>query len=90
MGHSTSGKTLNPTERDFEDAMQHGDDFFKIELLRQAKKWYLKALDLNLETDRVKHQIAECDKLIAYERKIVSILGVIASVIVLVYVISCI
>jgi len=85
MAHVESKSLMNPAERDFEDFMQRGNDFFKIELLRQAKSWYQKALGLNIESEKVKHQIAECDRMLAYENKVVSILLVVTAVLVLVY-----
>jgi hypothetical protein len=82
MGHTTSDIYLSIAERDFRDCMQHGDDFFKIELLRQAKKWYTKALEFNIESDTVKQRIAECEKMLMFERKVTGILAVVALVIV--------
>ncbi len=80
MNHNTSEIQLSIAESEFIEMMRHADDFFKIELLRQAKNGYLKALKLNIETEKVKHQIAECDRLLAYENKVVMILGAIAIV----------
>ena len=74
-------------ERDFVEFMQRGDDFLKIELLRPAKSWYLKALGLNNENQNVKTKIAECDRMLAFERKVTRILLAIASVLLLVYLI---
>jgi hypothetical protein len=84
MAHIISEIPSNPIEVEFMDMMQHADDFFKIELLRQAKNWYTKALSLNMETEKVKHQIAECDRLLKYENKIVKIVIAIAVVLVVV------
>ncbi len=58
-------------EREFKDYLEHGDDFFKIELWRPARSWYKKALALNMEPDRVQYKIAECDRLQAYEVKVI-------------------
>jgi len=85
MTYNSSQTLTNATERDFVDFMQRGDDFYKIELLRQAKSWYLKALGLHTDNETVKTQIAACDRLLAYERKVVRILLIIASVGVLIY-----
>ena len=82
MAHTSSDTNLSITERDFRDCMQHADDFFKIELLRQAKNWYTKALDFNMEIDTVKHRIAECNKMLKFEKKVTGIIAVVASVIV--------
>ena len=73
------------TLRDFKEFMQKGDDFFKIELLRPAKIWYSKALSLNIQTDLVKSKINECDRLLAFEIKMVKIILAIASGILLIY-----
>lgn len=83
MAHSISTSQTNPAERDFTDLMNHADDFFKIELLRQAKSWYNKALAMNIEPDMVKKRIAECDRLLAYENKVVTIIGVITAIIII-------
>ncbi len=83
MEHHLLESTLTPAERKFLDLMRHGDNFLKIELLRPAKSYYKKALELNLETEKVKEKIAECDKLLAFEIKVIWILVVIAAVVVL-------
>jgi hypothetical protein len=85
MAHINSGTSQNAVERDFMDFMQRGDDFFKIELLRQAKSWYNKALKLNIETDKVKQKITECERMLALENKVVKILCSIAAVLLAVY-----
>jgi hypothetical protein len=71
---------LNRMEREFIDYMEHGDDFFKIELWRPARNWYKKALALNIEPERVKYKIAECDRLQAYEVTIILRIAVIAAI----------
>jgi hypothetical protein len=78
-----------PAQREFMDLMQHGDDFFKIELWRPAKNWYKKALDLNIESERVAQKIAECDKSLIFEVKVIRILASIAAVVVLICVAFC-
>lgn len=62
--------TMSPAEREFIDRVQHGDDFFKIQLLKYARGWYRKALEMNIETEMVRQKIAECDRLIAIETKV--------------------
>jgi hypothetical protein len=84
MAQHASETTMNPAEREFMDLMQHGDDLLKIELLRPARTWYQRALKLNIETKKVEQKIAECDRLLAFERKVIRILAAIAAVIVLV------
>ncbi len=85
MAHSISSTPANVTERDFMEFVQRGDDFFNIELLRPAKSWYTKALRFNMETETIQKKIEACDRLLAYERRIVNILSIIASVIILLY-----
>lgn len=83
MIHQSSEIPLSPAERKFIDLMQHGDDFFKIELLRPAKRYYNDALELNFETQKVRQKISECDRLLVFERKVFSILVVVAACLVL-------
>lgn len=85
MAHINSGTSQNAVERDFMDFMQRGDDFFKIELLRQAISWYNKALKLNIETGKVKQKLTECERMLALENKVVKILCSIAVVLLAVY-----
>lgn len=73
--------TWSPAEREFMDRVQHGDDFLKVQLLRYAREWYRKALEMNIETEMVRQKIAECDRLIALETKVIRILVAIAAVI---------
>lgn len=75
----------NTLERDFMEWMRRGDDFFKIELLRQARNCYRKAMDLNPKAKEVQHQIAECNRLLAFENKVVRILSGIAALAILTY-----
>ncbi|MCX6237131.1 MAG: hypothetical protein NTY07_06155 [Bacteroidia bacterium] len=82
---NSSTTTLSPAESEFIDLMQHGDDFFKIELLRPAKNYYKRALELNLEKEKVRQKITECDQLLAFERKVFLILAAVAAVLVLAY-----
>ena len=71
MGNFILDSTMNRTEIQFRELIRMGDDFFKIELLRQAKNCYQKALLLNIETDSVKLKLEECEKLLAFENKVV-------------------
>jgi len=87
MEHSILESTLSHSEREYLDLMRHGDNFFKIELLRPAKSYYQKALQLNIETEKVKQRIAECDRLLAFEIKVIWILVAIAVVFVLAFII---
>jgi len=84
MAQQEPEKQLNREERIFEENMQRGDDFFKIEIFRSAKAWYQKALEMNMKQDIVKKRIAECDRLLKYERKVFSILGIVAACILIV------
>ena len=83
MSHHTSDKLLDPTESKFLDLMQRGDDFYKVELLRPARSWYQKALEMNIDTEKVRKKMAECDKQIAFEMRVIMILAAIAAVIIL-------
>jgi hypothetical protein len=75
----------NHVRQEFMDLMQHGDDFYKIELWKPAKNWYKKAMALNIEPERVSQKIAACDKFLAFEKKVRCILVAIALALVLAY-----
>ena len=85
MAHDNSTAHTSSAEDAFTDCINRGDDFFKIQLLRQAKNWYSKALAMNTNNEAVKQKVEECERLLAYENKVVAILGAIAAVLVLVY-----
>lgn len=75
----------NTLERDFLEWIRRGDDFFKIQLLRQARNCYRKAMNLNPKAPEVQHQIAECNRLLAFEIKVVWTLSGIAALAILIY-----
>ena len=83
MSHHETNEHFSPVEIEFRDAMQHADDFLKIELLRPAKKWYQKALEYNIEVTKVEQKIAECNRLIGFEHKIIWVVAILAVVITL-------
>lgn len=85
MEHHILESTLSPAERKFLDLMRHGDNFLKIEILRPAISYYKKALELNIDTDIVKKKIAECERQLAFEQKVIRILVGITAVLVLAY-----
>lgn len=80
------GNLITATYQEFRDLIERGDDFYKIELWRPARAWYKRALELNIEPENVKKKIAECDRLLAYEVKVIWILAaVLLSIIVLIF-----
>lgn len=74
MEHNNSESEKSLEVRNFNEYMQRGDDFYRIELLRQAKAWYTKALSFNIDNEKVKSQIYECERQLTFENKIVTIL----------------
>jgi len=80
MAHTSTHQPLNAAESQFMEYMRRADDFFKISLLRQARSLYTKALGLGFETEHVEKQIAECNRLLAYETKVAYILTAIAAI----------
>lgn len=84
MENYSSESTTSHAQVEFLDLIQHGDDFFKIELLRPAKSYYERAMKLNLETDKVKEKIDECDRLLAFEIKVIRILVAIGVAVILI------
>ena len=86
MSHETTEAQVNVTDRDFNEFIQRADDFFKIQLLRQARSWYQKAYELNPQDRDVEQKIAECNRLLTYENKVVRILVSIGIGLTLVYI----
>ncbi len=85
MTHDYSPTPGSAAESDFIDFMNRGNDFFKIQLLRQAKSWYTKALATNIDNETAKQQVAECERLLVYENKVVAVLGIVAAVLLAAY-----
>jgi hypothetical protein len=83
MAHHENKTNLSLDERRFREYMQQGDDFMKIEIFRSAKAWYKKAMDLNMENMKVQEKIDECNRLLNYETKVFTVLGVVATVIII-------
>jgi hypothetical protein len=84
MAH-TSTENLSPAQRSFAEMVQRGDDFYKIELLRHAKSWYKKALEFKMETEKIEQKLADCEKKLKSEVKVIRILALIAIAAVVVY-----
>ncbi len=85
MTNLTTELPLSTIDREFNEFKLRGDDFFRIELLRQAKSWYQKALLLNPGAREVKNLIDECDRQLKYETKVVWILLGIAATAIIAY-----
>ena len=77
--------TLSRSDRKFLDLMRHGDNFFKIELLRPAKSYYQKALELNIDAEKVKQKIADCDRLLKFELKVIWVIVAITAISIIAY-----
>lgn len=85
MKNNNTDADIDLSESKFSEFMQKGDDFYKIELLRQAMTWYRKAFNINNNNAIVKFRISECERQLKYENKIVYLLISIASVIIITY-----
>jgi len=82
MSHITIETPTNQADRHLADLLRQADDFFKIELLRPARSYYEKALLFDPSSKKIQHQISECDRLLAFERKVIWILLAVTAVIV--------
>ena len=83
MVHTTVESNLTRAERKFMDLKEHADDFFKIELLRPARIYYERALELKPGEEKLMQRIVECDRMLAFERKVIWILGALTLVVIL-------
>jgi hypothetical protein len=75
--------STSPEEENFYEFLKNGDDFSKIEIFALAKYWYQKALATGIEPELMKKRIDELNEKIKFERKVVTILAIIAAVIIL-------
>jgi hypothetical protein len=76
---------LTPEEKSFMEMIQRGDDFFKIELLRHAKSCYKKAAEIFPDKEIVKQKLDDCNKQLAFEKKVTLIIVAVALVALAVY-----
>lgn len=77
MAHAISNENLSPAEKKYSELIHQGDDFFRIEIFRNAKALYTEALECGIHTQEVKEKLSECNRLLAYERKVFTILGIV-------------
>jgi hypothetical protein len=89
MASHIDHSNLSPAERLYREYMARGDDFMKIEIYRAARKWYVKALEMNIHNDAAGKKIGDCDRLIRGERKTISIVAAAAVCIILISVFIC-
>lgn len=87
MAHHEVNTSQNPEQQLFQDYMMRGDDFFKIEIFRSARNWYEKALTMKMDEEKVKQRIEECNRQLAYEKKIFTVLGIIGIAVILLLVV---
>lgn len=82
MAHTEIQIPRSPEEENFYDFLKNGDDFSKIEIFGLAKYWYQKALETCIEPEFMKKRIDELNEKIKFERKVVTILAIIAAFII--------
>jgi hypothetical protein len=82
MSHAETTAGMSKEEIHFRRFMQMGDDFLKIQIYRNAREWYQKALELNMETEQVKQKIADCNEKIQKEKKVIIYIVIIAAIII--------
>jgi hypothetical protein len=85
MKQENSESKKDSAESIFNEFVERGDDFYKIQLLRQAIAWYRKAYDINNKNETVLSRITECERLLAFETKVVYILLFIVSILLFIY-----
>jgi ERCC4-related helicase len=82
MAHLENNENLSLEEKKFRQLMGMGDDFIKIEIFRNAIKWYREAAKLRPDDPVAKQKIAECEKLLNRENRAIYIIAGIAVVVV--------
>jgi len=78
-----ANEMVMPEEAAFNDLMRHGDDFMNIQIYRNAREWYTKALESGVNDSLAKHKLAECEALLAKETRTKRILAIIAIVVII-------
>ncbi|MFC2114506.1 hypothetical protein ACFLRI_04085 [Bacteroidota bacterium] len=81
--HDDQGANLSLEERNFNDYINRGDDFMKIQILRNAKQCYLKALEIYPDNQLAKDKLADCQVKLKSESRIIITIVSIAAVIIL-------
>jgi hypothetical protein len=82
MEHHATSENNSHAEKQFNELMLNGDDFFKIQIYRNAVKQYKLAAKLDVDNDLANRKVAECERLLVKERKWIYILLSIAAVVV--------
>ncbi len=82
MDHAENNQNLSPEEKKFNEYLSRGDDFMKIELFRNAKLWYKKALELNPSDPVAQQKFNDVSIKLKNESRVIFTLFVIAAVIV--------
>lgn len=82
MAHHDNTLNLSKEELVFNEFINHGDDFIKIQIYRNARECYTQALETNFNNEIASNKLTECNALIKSESKaiivIVSIMAVLA------------
>ncbi|MCX6259039.1 MAG: hypothetical protein NTW49_14235 [Bacteroidia bacterium] len=81
MEHVDSELQLGAEQIKFNDLIRRGDDFMKIEIYRNARKYYTEALGTHINDILVNEKIAGCDGLIRKESGIIISIVIAAAVI---------
>lgn len=82
MGHVETNENLSPVEKQFRELMHRGDDFFKIEILRNAIKYYKQAAKLGVNDELAREKVKECERLLNKERRVIYVIASIAVIVV--------
>jgi hypothetical protein len=80
--HEELQEHLTPEEMKFRHNMTRGEDFIKIEIYRNARKYFQMALEMGTDMDHIKERISFCNLKIRQEKKIIISLAVIAVVVI--------
>lgn len=83
MGHVENNENLSPVEKQFRELMHQGDDFFKIEIFRNAIKYYKQAATLGVDDELAEQKVKECQHLLNKERRVIYVIGAIAVVVII-------
>jgi hypothetical protein len=67
--NETENLNISPEEKEYNDLIRRGDDFFKIDLFKSAKEMYEKVLLIKPDDPDTVSKISECKRLIKRDTK---------------------
>lgn len=82
MAHDESSEHLTSEQKKFNFYMTRGEDFLRIDIYRNARKYFQMALDMGMDNEKVQERLDLCTQMIKKERKSFIGLGIAVCIII--------